>query len=364
MQLKIKTEKLKDMVSRAIKGASNNKLIPITSLMAVELRSNILTLTTTDATNYLYIKEEKVEGDDFYVVVPVEVFSKLVARMTCENVTLTLAEKMNVLEVKGNGNYNIELPMDEEGNPIKYPDPLDSIELDSSKATEIHLSTVQAILNSVKPSLANTLEIPCYTGYYIGDRVVGTDTYKIASLNVKIADEAMLVSQETMNLLDVMTSEKIWMQIVDDVIVFTTPDCAVYATKMEGINDYSIGAISGLIAADFDSMCKLPKATILQVLDRLSLFVGTYDKNGINLTFTSDGLQISSKSSSGVEIIPYSESQNFKDFTCMIDIESLIAQIKAQVTDVIMLYYGKDNSIKMVDGNLTQILALMEEEES
>ena len=170
MQLKIKTEKLKEMVSRAIKGASNNKLIPLTSLMAIQLEKNVLTITTTDATNYLYIKEDKVEGDDFYVVVPVDVFSKLVARMTCETVTLTLAEKMNVLEVKGNGNYSIELPMDEEGNPVKYPDPISEVKLEG-EGTEIHLSTVQAILNSVKPALATTLEIPCYTGYYVGDKV-------------------------------------------------------------------------------------------------------------------------------------------------------------------------------------------------
>ena len=208
MKLKIKTDKLKEMVSKAVKGASNNKLIPITSLMAVELKDHTLTLTTTDATNYLYIKEEKVEGDDFYVVVPVEVFSKLIARLTCESVSLTLEGKMNVLEVKGNGNYSIELPMDEEGETIKYPNPIADIDL-TGEEKELHATTIQSILNSVKPALATTLEVPCHTRYYIGDRVVGTDTYKIASLAINITDEPMLVSQELMNLLDVMSSEKI-----------------------------------------------------------------------------------------------------------------------------------------------------------
>ena len=358
MQLKIKTEKLKEMVSRAIKGASNNKLIPITSLMAVQLKDHVLTIITTDATNYLYIKEDKIEGDDFYVVVPVEVFSKLIARMTCE--TITLAVESNILQVKGNGNYNIELPMDEEGEAIKYPDPLGEVKL-QGEGKEIHLSTIQTILNSVKPSLAMTLEIPCYTGYYVGDKVVATDTYKIAMMDTKISDEAMLVSPEAMNLLAVMTSEKINMDIVDNVIVFTSPDCIVYCTKMEGFDEFDYDGLSGAVNAKFPSTCKIPKNSLLQVLDRLALFVSPYDKNGIHLTFTTDGLQISSKSSSGVELIPYSESKKFKNFSCDIDIAMLLSQIKAQATDMLEIHYGADTSIKMVDGNIIQVTALLVE---
>lgn len=357
MQLKVKTEKLKEMVSRAIKGASNNKLIPITSLMAIELKGGTLTLTTTDATNYLYIKEDNVDGDDFYVVVPVDIFSRLVMRMTCESVELEIMQ--NSLEVRGNGKYNIELPMDENGQYIKYPDPISEVDLNGD-GTEIQNTTFHAILNSIKPSLAVTMEIPCYTGYYVGEKIVGTDTYKIASMDVSITSEPMLIAPETMNLLDVMTSEKIQMNVFDNVIVFTSPDCAIYTTKMEGIDDFAISAISEHIDSEFDSMCKVSKSALLQILDRLSLFVGAYDKNGINLTFTNEGLQISSKSSSGVELLDYIESDNFTSFTCMIDIMALAMQVKAQVSDAVTIYYGKENAIKMVDGNLTQIVALME----
>ena len=362
MQLKIKTEKLKEMVSRAIKGASTNKLIPITSLMAIQLENNVLTITTTDATNYLYIKEDKVEGDNFYVVVPVDQFSKLIARLTCEYVTLTLSEKMNILGVQGNGSYNIELPMDEEGETIKYPNPLGEIDIDG-EGIELNATTVQAILNSVKPALATTLEIPCYTGYYVGDKVVATDTYNIASMDVEFSDEPMLLSQEMMNLLDVMSSEKIKMMVIDDVVVFTSPDCVIYGNKMEGFESFDISGITDVVNRKFESVCKLSKSGLLQVLDRLSLFVGAYDKNGINLTFTKEGLQVSSKSSSGVEILPYIESKKFKNYTCMIDIISFATLIKAQASDAITICYGANNAIEMVDGNLTQLIALMVEDE-
>lgn len=362
MKLTLKTEKLKEMVSRAVKGVGNNKLIPLTSLMAIEVKDNTLTLITTDATNYLYVVEDKVVADDFYVVVDANTFSKLISKMTCENVSLEVKSGVYTLEVKGNGNYKIELPLDENGEPIKYPDPVSSLNLSNAVEKMVNRTTIQVILDTIKPALAVTLENPCYTGYYVGDQVVATDTYKIASMDVKLFDEARLVSPEFMELLSVMNSEKITVQMTKNDIVCSTPDCIVYGKFMEGIEDYAIDAIMGLVDTEMDSFCSIPKNAILQLLDRLSLFVGTYDKNAIHLTFTPNGLQVSSKAASGVEIIDYVSSENFKDFTCSIDIQMLTQEIKAIQNDVIELCYGEDNAIKMTDGNITIIVALLEDD--
>lgn len=359
--LKIKTEKLKEMLSKSVKGASNNKLIPLTGLMCVQLEDGTLTLTTTDATNYLYVKEEKVTGNDFYVVIEVDTFSKLIARLTCEEVELTLKE--NSLEIVGNGTYNIALPMDENGKMIKYPDPLSDIELDSKDAVTVNMSTITSVLETVKPALAVTLEMPCYTGYYVGESIIGTDTSKLTSMAVKVFDSPVLISPEMMDLLSVMTCEKIGVIMRDNVLIFTSPDVCVYGTVLDGIEDYQIDDIRTHLETEFESVCKISKSVLLQVLDRLSLFVGLYDKNGINLTFVKDGLQISSKASDGVELINYVESSNFKEFSCLIDITMLATQVKANVSDVVTLHYGGETSaLKITDGNVTQIIALMTDE--
>jgi len=362
MKLTMKTEKLKEMVSKAIKGVGNNKLIPLTSLMAIEVKDNKFTLITTDATNYLYVVEDKVVADDFYVVVDANVFSKLISKMTSENVTLEVASGVWVLNVKGNGAYKIELPLDEDGEPIKYPDPLTKADLHTWTQKTINRSTVQVILDTIKPALAVTLENPCYTGYYVGDHVVATDTYKIASMDVPLFTNPRLVSAEFMDLLAVITDEKITVYMTDTDIVCSTPDCIVYGKFMEGLDDYAIEAIMGLVDSKFDSFCSVSKNAILQLLDRLSLFVGTYDKNAIHLTFTQNGLQVSSKAASGVEIINYVSSTNFRDFTCAIDIQMLMQEIKAIQNDVIEIYYGGDNAIKLVDGNIKIVVALLEDD--
>lgn len=361
MKLTMNTAKLQDMVARAVKGASNNKLIPITSLMAIELKPNhILTLTTTDATNYLYIDEHKVDGDEFYAVVPVDVFSKLIARMTCENVMLTVRPDVKILEVKGNGNYKIELPLDENGQLIKYPDPYKE---GKNSDIKLNLSTVKVILDTLKSALATTLENPCYTGYYAGDSVIATDTYKIANMDISLFNEPVLVSAELMNLLSVITEENIYVSIDGDVLQFSTDTCRIYGRAMEGIEDFAVEPIMSLVDTEMDSQCSLNKTELLQVLDRLSLFVGPYDKNAVRFTFTREGLEISSKASSSVEIIPYISSKEFKAFTCMIDVQMITQEVKAVQADVIEMYYGEDNAVIMKDGNITIVVALLEDEE-
>ena len=194
MNLTIKTSILQEMVAKAVKGVGNNKLIPITQMMLLELNNGKFTIITTDATNYLYVSQNNIQGENFYITVQVDTFSKLIARMTCENIELTLKEA--TLEVKGNGTYNIELPMDENGGFIKYPDPISEFSDEGAKVEEVNLSTIQAILTTIKPALATTMESPCYTGYYIGDRIIGTDSYMIASMGVDLFGEPRLISPE------------------------------------------------------------------------------------------------------------------------------------------------------------------------
>lgn len=362
MKIVLSTTKLQEMVGKAVKGASSNKLIPLTELMSICLDKDGLCLTTTDATNYLYILDGNVTGEGFELVVRVDIFSKLISKMTCENVTLEIED--GNLTVIGNGRYSIELPLDENGQLIKYPDPLKEF-IETSEmlpSVEINLSTIKLILATNKVALATTLEVPCYTGYYVGDKVLTTDTYKICATKIPIFDEPVLLNPEMVNLLDVMTSEKVVCVWRENKIVFKTPDCSVYGTTLAGIEDFAIDAISQLVDEPFESCCKVSKNELLGVLDRLSLFVGDYDRNEITLTFTEDGISCTNKKESGTEIVKYLDSKNFQDYMCIVDIVMLSSQVKAQQSDSVELWYGKPNAIKFVDGNVTQIVALSENE--
>lgn len=368
MRLTINTGEFKEMVAKATKGASIDNNILLTQLMGIELKNNRLTLVTTDTSNYLYVHKDKVAGDDFYAVVPVQRFSKLISKLTCENVSLAVELDGNgepdKLLVHGNGKYVLELPYDEDGELIEFPDPVDERkDLDNWSTSEILLPTVRMLLTTAKASLlqAKDKTIP-YTGYYIGDRAVTTNSFKICGIDVQMFDEPKLLSAETVNLLDVVTEENIKVSYNDEYIMFVTDSVTIFGRLKEGIEDFDIASISALLDEPFPSACKVDKSALLQMLDRLALFVGAQDKNGVYLTFTKEGLNVSSKQNVGDELIPYIESQDFNDYTCCVDITMFTTQVKANTAAVIGILYGKDSTIKLVDGNIKQIVALADDD--
>ena len=361
--LKIRTHLLQSMVSKASRGASNNKMLPITGMMGIKVstqdESSVLSLCTTDATNYLFISDNIDLSEELEVVVPEEQFSKLVSKITTDTIGIEVTE--DKLVVTGNGTYNIELPLDELGNPVKFPNPLANVSLTNSKT--ISLTSIKSILLHNKPSLAVDLDVPCYTGYYMDNSgVITTDIYTMCGNELRLFDKPVLLSRELVDLLDIFTSPEIEVMEMADKLVFASSNCIVYGTKMSEIGDYQVEALKSLLEQDFPCMVKISRNRLINSLDRLNLFVGRYDKNKIKLDFTNDGLVISSKAVSGRESIEYLDKVNFKEFDCFIDIELLTTQLKAQECDSVELWFGIDNAIKMVDGDVTQVVALDEDE--
>ena len=369
MKIKLNTATFQNMVAKAVKGVGGNNNLFITQLMAIRLQENTLTLITTNGEQYLYINEPKIAGDDFYVVVPADKFSKLISKQTCEDITLEIPSakkgQLDTLVVRGNGKYTIELPYDEDGELIEFPDPLaEVIDGDDSgwSKGEVNLSTIRLLLQTAKAALMLGTEAPWYTGYYAGERVVTTDTYKICGVDVEIFEDPKLIPAELMDLLDVMSEEKINIDYNDETLIFSTGKETVYGNVLEGIDEWQIDAINSILDEKYASSCKIEKALLLQMLERIGLFVDVFDKNSVYLTFTKDGLEVASKKGSGSEVIPYRESENFKDFTCCLDIELFKSQVKANQSDVVEILYGKDTNIKIVQGNTKQIIALADDD--
>ena len=189
--IELSTVLFKEMVAKSKRAVSNSIMSPLSQMMAIELKDGTLTLTTTDATNYLYVMQEGIEGDDFYVTVMADTFAQLVAKTTSEKIKLEL--EGTALRVTGNGEYLIELP-EEEGELIKFPDPRNDVELEP--LDDIELSVIHDIVDTAKASLALTLEEPCYVNYYCGEKVIATDIEKICLMDAQLWAEPRLVPAE------------------------------------------------------------------------------------------------------------------------------------------------------------------------
>ena len=83
-QFKIKTDKIQEMISKSVKGAGNNKILPITCRIEIDFKDNTLTLRTTDRVNYLEISTNGIEGENFNLVVDIDKLAKLIMKTTTE----------------------------------------------------------------------------------------------------------------------------------------------------------------------------------------------------------------------------------------------------------------------------------------
>jgi len=360
--LSLSTETFKALVSKASKGVGNNKLIPLTQLMCIQVKDGVLTIITSDFSNthYLYVKQDGVAGD-FYVTVMADQFAKLIGKLTCDKINLQVGD--GKLKIIGNGEYTLALQYDEMGNPIQYPDPLADLGEPVGDTQTTTSLVVKKILTSIKSSLAQTMEYPYLTGYYVGDKVCATDGEEMGIYNTPILESATLMFPIVFDLLSFSDSESISIDRYEDgVVVFEASDMIIYSHEMEGIDEYPIQALNDYFETNMPSSCVLPKNELLQALDRLSLFVGDLDDNAIKLQFDKKALRIESLASTGVENITYT-SNDGDFFECQVDLTSFTMQVKSQSTDTVTVQYADENALKLVDGDIVKLVSLFSTDE-
>lgn len=356
--MKVVTSRMKEAVNKAIKGAGFNNLIPITSMIGIKLSDGKLRLLTTDMTNTLCIIIDKVSGVDMDITVDADKFGKLIAKTTSEDIELIVID--DVLSVKANGTYKIPLIADEEGL-VTFP----ALSETKGKTTNVKLTSIMQAYNINKSALAKTLENPALTGYYCGDMVISTDANVITFNDFKMfeQDEPLLISPQLMQLLTLNKQEDIKLIADKTLLTFIADDMVVQGAVMEGIEDFPADDVKAYLDEAFTSSCKVPKDLLLATLDRLALFIEPYDKNGAYFTFGRKGINIHSKKDASTEIINYVESKNFEPFMCCVDIPMLKEQLQANPDDTIKICYGNENALKIESGKVTQVIALLEDED-
>lgn len=370
MKFTIDTIRLQSMLSKVLKCAGEMPDRPLTELILIKLNDGELSLTTTDFTNYMVVKETGISGDNMEVVVKIKTFAPLISKMTSDLITLELRD--DYLEVVGNGVYKIELILDDSGNVLTFPNPI-SLMPKTNLITTISSSTIAKIIGGLKQSLyvldKGESEKP-YTKYLVGETCLASNGYVISSLDTHVFDEYKSITTKLMNILGVVDDSSINVyantklnnaDVEIKELAFESEHYSIYGLESSDVKDFPLAQLNDYFARQFDSSCVVGKSALLQLLGRISLFIDTYDNNAITLNFTNDNLEVSNKTSAGVEEISYNKITNPKEFVCLVNIKHLEPQIKAMSGDLVTIYYGDENTIKLTDNNgLTTVLALGE----
>lgn len=360
----IKTLTFQNLVNKASKGASNSKFNAITSLMNVVVEGGKVFVTTTDSDSYLTVSDSVSSSDSERIefTVNVDTLVKLISKTTAENIKITVTD--DLITFVGNGTYKIPIQLDVDGSPIRYPEnTLDSNqEIDASG--EIKTSIIKDIVLHNKLSLATTFEAPYLTGYLcLEDKVISADTFNICINNKTLFGKKVLLPPNMFDLLTMCSEETISFKIAGNTILFESDSLKLFGHPMEGMDDYPVDTILHLDNNKYESSCTLSKSTILSVLDRLSLFIKDTDQNGAYFTFTRDGLKCESINRDGLESVPYQGSKDFKEFTCLINIDSFKKQLASRQGESFNLEYGHPDTIRITDDSVHQIMALLSTED-
>lgn len=361
MKFTILTKTFQEMMNKVNKGAGNNKLLPLTSMLHINLNDKVLSLTTTDMNNFITIKETGINGDNLDVVMPLDMISKIVAKTTTD--TITIEYNDGFVKFVGNGTYSLPVSVDEEGNNVIFPE-YNFPEVYDEET--INYADVRNVIDNNSACLSTDLSTPCLTGFYFGDNVITTDSVAICINKTKMFKNPVLLSPAVVNLLGLFTAEKITTRRSGDKIEFISPNVIVCGSVMTEIDDYPAEAIESYLDAKFQNSCKINKASLLGILDRILIFVDeVYDNFIANITFSDKGMLIQNKNNTANEIINYvSISEPIKEsYNCTINLVILRSIINTCNVDNVVVYFGHEDNIciKIEDNNIVKIIALADD---
>ena len=350
------TETLKKLVAYSIQGAGLNEKIELSMDMGISVLDNTLYLNTMDGTNYLSVSAD-CETEDFDIVVNAETFAKLIGKINSDVVELEVKDK--ALIIKGNGKYTLELLTDNMNELLSFPDVFPER---AEKLAIISSGDLVTINSAIKASLSNVAD-SVYSSYYFGDMIASTDRYMLSVLGHKVFDKPYLLNRQFVDLM-CMSNADVTITKSEDMIVAETgvgehTTISICTKISDKINEFNIVGVNAFMNMEETSFCRIRKAQMLDLLDRLSLFVSKFDEGAVELAFTDNYIEVSSMSSTGIERVDYTESKDTKNITIKINIDRFKAQLKAHSSDIVDLYYGNDVCIKLVDGDLTQVIALI-----
>lgn len=364
--MKINTIKLKEKLDILNKAVGNNKLIPITAMIGIKTahtdKSKII-LSTTDATNYLmgFVEVENTEGLELDVTITFDTFYKLISKTTTE--FINVVDKEKYLEITANGTYKFDKLLTEDGQYYKFKSK--SITRDDNLVSyTVGKKDFEKIRKVNTSSLAQTLEIPAITGYYIGDKVISTDSFVMTQLTKNMMATPILLSSKVVDIASSLETEELKVEINGNEIMISSLEYGLVSAVVDNVENYPVADLEALMSgSEFKGQSKIKLKDLLDAIDRLSLFVTAYDNQAINLDFVNENLLITSKSTNGVEKIALPNiGDNINDaFQCSINIDYLKKELSCIDADEVEIYFGNDNFVTFKTEEVVKYICTLEE---
>ena len=116
----------------------------------------------------------------------------------------------------------------------------------------------------------------------------------------------MLLPASVADLLALIDEDEIKVVNTDSKFIIKSNTIFIQGTVVDGFEKFPIDAANQLITpSNFSTKIELNTTQLVNVLDRMSLFIAPEDMNAINLTLTEDYLTITNRAGNGCEKLLY-----------------------------------------------------------
>lgn len=360
MELKIKTARMQEAIATASKGSGKISNIRITEAIGIEAKDGNVIFTTTDnATNLtvrlLDIVDKTIE---FYACTDSDILSKLVAKTDSEYIKLTLRD--GYLQFEGNGVYNLPLIIEPEDGSLCR---IASIPVSRDKEFTITEKDADKILQYNRFSVSKSIAVPYLMGYCIKDGRAYTFNSETSTATVSKLDidnsVYVLLPPTVVALLSNIKDEKFKMYVDENKVSFESTNIRIDGTLMEDLEKYPVNELFATVNSEdtFNHKVKLNKNELVNVLDRIALFVENDDEGFIGLSFTKDGLLITNKKSSGVEKVAYVDSELDTAISKEVDIKDIRGALATLSGEVATISFGQLIGLRFEENDAMHIIA-------
>ena len=363
--IKLKTEVLRDMLNKAVKVCSFNKMLPLTGLVEMETNAEGLFLKTTDGITTMVIKE-KIEGlEPARVTVDANIITTLVNKITTEDSELLISN--NALTITGNGVYNLEIRVDESGEIVKLP--AINQELANSATKEFDFKGIVERLNICKSAIAAGEDGKELRNYYLKDMIIATDQVKVSAVSniPSMVNEELFIGVDLGRIIMDLGFIKANYARSNENLVIVGENFVLSSTmQLDDLGNYgkTLQGVQGLINSVYANKVTVKKNDLISLLDRLGIFVSEYDSSSIDLLFLPEYIKVTNQKETCDEIIKYEKADvnGLVEFPSVLNIEHLRQLLAVLPDETIEFQFDSSMpTVKIVDGDIVQFLGIMDE---
>ena len=366
----IKKEKFQEICSTILAATDSAEISTLTETLELKVENKVLYLNVTNGEYYASVKFDLESDEQFHAAVNANLFLKLIAAVTTEDIELQAMN--NYVLVKANGTYKI--PMIFDGDKLLS---LPKIEINNRTVSmKVSGNVLESILNyNSKELLRGTVSRPVQKMFYVDETGCITFTTGACVNNFTLEKPVkVLFNNRLVKLFKLFKNDmvdfslgydSISEELVQTKVEFKTNKItltAVTGCNNELLNSVPVNAIRGRAAATYDNNVVLNKEELLASINRLLLFSAGYGsvknlKPYSLFECKDDTMTIYDSNKENKEVIKFKNDTKIDaEYSMTLDLSDLKLILDTITEEYVTLSFGNHQAVVVKRTNISNVV--------